>query len=314
MRAAVYRWVRGRHLRRQDRRRARPAGAVRDGALRPAPRAPRHGARRDRARCRPRARRRRTHGLPAPRQPGPAHDGPAHLPARPDGARQRRQRLLVTLIPKDLTPAYKASIARGTGARRWQKATYVDLLPPCNHACPAGENIQAWLALAQAARYEDAWRKYMEENPLPSTHGRACYHPCEGACNRQFLDQPVAIHSLDRFVGDLALEHGWTVVPGRPTGKRVLVVGAGPAGLSCAYQLRRMGHDVEIRDANAEPGGMMLYGIPAYRLPRDGLAREIVRVEAVGVKITRNTRVNDVLAEKAAGKVDAVFLAIGAQV
>ena len=220
----------------------------------------------------------------------------------------------MTLTPKDLTPVYKETIGRGAGARRWQRPVYVDHLPPCNHACPAGENIQAWLALAQEGAYERAWQKYMEENPLPGTHGRACYHPCESACNRQFLDQPVSIHSLDRFLGDLANEHGWTIPAGRPTGKRVLVIGAGPAGLSCAYHLRRFGHDVEIRDANSEPGGMMKYGIPAYRLPREGLDKEIARIEAMGVTITRNYRVNDVPAEKAAGSFDAVFLAIGAQV
>jgi NADPH-dependent glutamate synthase beta subunit-like oxidoreductase len=220
----------------------------------------------------------------------------------------------VSLVPRDLTPVYKETIGKGAGARRWQRPVYVDHLPPCNHACPAGENIQAWLALAQAGDYEAAWRTYMEENPLPGTHGRACYHPCESACNRQFLDQAVSIHSLDRFLGDRANEMGWTIAAGAPTGKRVLVVGAGPAGLSCAYHLRRSGHDVEIRDANAEPGGMMLYGIPAYRLPREGLTREIARIEAMGVRIVRNSRVTDVLAEKAAGSFDAVFLAIGAQV
>jgi NADPH-dependent glutamate synthase beta subunit-like oxidoreductase len=220
----------------------------------------------------------------------------------------------MSLVPKDLTPAYKETIGRGAGARRWQRPVYVDHLPPCNQACPAGENIQAWLALAQAGDYEGAWRKYMEENPLPGTHGRACYHPCESVCNRKSLDQAVSIHSLDRFLGDLANEKGWTIPSTPSSGKRVLVVGAGPAGLSCAYQLRRLGHDVEIRDANPEPGGMMHYGIPAYRLPRQGLASEIARIEAMGVRIVRNARVNDVLGEKAAGNFDAVFLAIGAQV
>ncbi|HUK07238.1 MAG TPA: NAD(P)-binding protein [Stellaceae bacterium] len=220
----------------------------------------------------------------------------------------------MTLIPKDMTPVYKATIAKGTNAMRWQRAAYVDLLPPCNNTCPAGLNIQAWLALAQNGRYEEAWRKYMEDNPLPSTHGRACYHPCESACNRQFLDQPVAIHSLDRFLGDLALEKGWTVPAGVPTGKRVLVIGAGPAGLSCAYHLRRLGHEVEIHDSGEEPGGMMRYGIPAYRLPRDGVGKEIARIEAMGAQIVRNHRVTDVLAEKAQGHFDAVFVAIGTQI
>src|SRR5271166_4005933 len=213
-----------------------------------------------------------------------------------------------------MTPVYKATVAKGANAMRWQRATYVDHLPPCNETCPAGLNIQAWLALAQAGLYREAWGKYMEENPLPATHGRACYHPCEGACNRQFLDQPVAIHSIDRFLGDLAIERGWTIEPGEPTGKRVLIVGAGPAGLSCAYHLRRFGHAVEIRDAGEEPGGMMRYGIPAYRLPRDRTAKEIARIEAMGVKIVPNHRVADLLAEKEQGGFDAVFVAIGAQV
>ncbi len=220
----------------------------------------------------------------------------------------------MSLIPKDITPVYKATIGKGTGARRWQRPVYVDLLPPCNDACPAGENIQAWLDLAQAGRYEEAWRKYMEENPLPGTHGRACYHPCESACNRRHLDQPVSIHSLDRFLGDLATAQGWKVPVDPPTGKRVLVVGAGPAGLSCAYHLKRLGHDVEIRDAAPEPGGMMHYGIPQYRLPREGLMKEIERIREMGVTITCNYRVNDVVAEKDAGNFDAVFLAVGAEV
>jgi formate dehydrogenase beta subunit len=220
----------------------------------------------------------------------------------------------MSLIPKDLTPVYKATIARGTSGRRWQRPVYADYLPPCNNTCPAGENIQAWLGLAQEGRYEAAWQKYMEENPLPGTHGRACYHPCESACNRKYLDESVSIHSLDRFLGDLAGREGWKISVGAPTGKRILVVGAGPGGLSCAYQLRRMGHDVEIRDASPAPGGMMRYGIPAYRLPRDGLTQEIDRILAMGAKVTCNHRVNDVLAEKETGKFDAVFLAIGAQV
>jgi NADPH-dependent glutamate synthase beta subunit-like oxidoreductase len=220
----------------------------------------------------------------------------------------------MSLILKDLTPVYNATIAKGTSPARWQRPVYVDLLPPCNNACPAGLNIQAWLELAQAGRYHEAWLKYMEENPLPSTHGRACYHPCESACNRQFLDQPIAVHALDRFLGDMALTRGWTVPVQPSTSRRVLVVGAGPAGLTCAYHLRRMGHEVEIRDAGAEPGGMMHYGIPAYRLPRDRLMSEIERIRALGVTITPNYRVNDLIAEKEAGRFDAVFLAVGAQI
>ena len=112
------------------------------------------------------------------------------------------------------------------------------------------------------------------DNPLPAIHGRVCYHPCESVCNRADLDSAVSIHSVERFLGDLALEHGWPFDPPPVrSGKRVLVIGAGPSGLSAAYHLARLGHEVEIRDAGGEPGGMMRYGIPAYRLPRDVLDR-----------------------------------------
>jgi len=220
----------------------------------------------------------------------------------------------MSLIPQDLTPVYKATIAKGIGATRWQRPTYINHLPPCNSTCPAGLDIQGWLALAAAGQYEPAWRKYMDDNPLPAIHGRACYHPCEAACNRGSLDLPVAIHSLDRFLGDIAIEQGWTIPVGSPTGKRVLVIGGGPAGLSCAYHLRRLGHTVEIRDSGDEPGGMMRYGIPAYRLPRDNITKEIARIEAMGVNLVRNHRVSDVLAERTEGCFDAVFVAIGTHV
>ncbi|MFO7579504.1 MAG: NAD(P)-binding protein [Nitrosomonas halophila] len=202
--------------------------------------------------------------------------------------------------------------AKGTGPLRKQRPIYQDFLPPCNHACPAGENIQAWLALAMAGQYEQAWQKLIEDNPMPAILGRVCYHPCEDSCNRIYMDEPVSIHAVERFLGDQALAAGWQ--PHFETslgGKRVLVVGAGPSGLSAAYHLRRLGHEVEIRDAGPVAGGMMHFGIPAYRLPRNVLAAEARRVEAIGVKMTFNHKVEDVLAEKTAGHFDAVFLAIG---
>ena len=157
----------------------------------------------------------------------------------------------------------------------------LDLLPPCNNACPAGENIQEWLRLVKAERDEDAWRELTRNNPFPAIHGRVCYHPCETACNRLELDGSVSIHSVERYLGDLAIERGWTFRRTRPgTGRRVLVVGAGPSGLSAAYQLAMLGHEVEIRDASPEPGGMMRYGIPKYRLPRPILDAEIERIRA----------------------------------
>jgi NADPH-dependent glutamate synthase beta subunit-like oxidoreductase len=199
------------------------------------------------------------------------------------------------------------------GPVRDRRPLYVDLLPPCNAGCPAGENIQAWLAHAEAGRHEQAWRQLTEDNPMPAIHGRVCYHPCESVCNRASLDSAVSIHSVERFLGDLALERGWQYDrPQHLSGKRVLVIGAGPSGLSAAYHLARLGHQVEVRDAGDVPGGMMRYGIPAYRMPRDILDAEIARIEAFGVRITCGHRVADLEAERREGRFDAAFVAVGA--
>jgi NADPH-dependent glutamate synthase beta subunit-like oxidoreductase len=209
-----------------------------------------------------------------------------------------------------------ADLAHGqarTGPVRARRPVYVDLLPPCNAGCPAGENIQAWLAHARDGRWEEAWRTLVDDNPLPAIHGRVCYHPCESACNRAELDSAVSIHSVERFLGDRAIEGGWQLdAPAASTGKRVLVIGSGPSGLSGAYHLARRGHEVEIRDAGDELGGMMRYGIPAYRLPRDVLDAEVARIAALGVGMTSGHRVEDLAAERAEGRFDAVFVAVGA--
>jgi NADPH-dependent glutamate synthase beta subunit-like oxidoreductase len=211
--------------------------------------------------------------------------------------------------PVDMTPR----ILTG-GPIRTAHPVYADHLPPCNQGCPAGEDIQGWLALAQAGKFEQAWHHLMRDNPLPAVHGRVCYHPCETACNRAELDSTVGIHAVERFLGDQAALHSWTLpIDAQPSGKRVLVVGAGPGGLSAAFHLARLGHQVEIHEAGAIPGGMLQFGIPAYRLPRDVLTSEIARIEAMGVRIVLNKKIGDVLAEQEAGKFDAVFLAIGAQ-
>jgi NADPH-dependent glutamate synthase beta subunit-like oxidoreductase len=219
----------------------------------------------------------------------------------------------VSHVPRDLTPL--PDLLNDTalaGPVRTRRPVYGDLLPPCNAGCPAGENIQAWLASTRAGEHERAWRQLVADNPLPAIHGRVCYHPCENVCNRAELDSSVSVHSVERFLGDLALERGWQFDPPPSTGKRVLVIGAGPSGLSAAYHLARRGHQVEIRDAGDEPGGMMRYGIPAYRLPRDVLAGELARIEALGVRMSCGHRVTDLAAEQAAGRFDAVFVAVGA--
>jgi len=214
----------------------------------------------------------------------------------------------------DLTPL--APLGRGrlrSGPVRAQRPVYVNLLPPCNNACPAGENIQAWLAHARDGRDEDAWRELTADNPFAAIHGRVCYHPCESNCNRKELDGAVSIHSVERYLGDLANERKWQFpVPEVRSGRRVLVVGSGPSGLSAAYHLARLGHDVVVRDNGPRPGGMMRYGIPAYRLPRDILDAEIGRILELGVELRLGSKVDDLEATMRAERCDAAFVAVGA--
>lgn len=215
----------------------------------------------------------------------------------------------------DMTTPPDLTLSTGTGPMQQRVPVYENYLPPCNNACPAGENIQAWLDLAQAKRYQEAWNSLLENNPMPAVHGRVCYHPCESSCNRVAVDGAVSIHAVERFLGDMAFEQGWTPkIVGEKSNKRVLVVGAGPSGLSAAYHLARLGHEVEIRDAGPTAGGMMHFGIPSYRLPREVLSAEIKRIEDMGVTITLNHKVEDLKAEKEAGGFDAVFVAVGAHI
>lgn len=208
-----------------------------------------------------------------------------------------------------------SSLANRTGSWRTERPVYVDRLPPCNQACPAGENVQSWLYAAEEGDYETAWRRLTADNPMPAVMGRVCYHPCETACNRGQLDQAVGINSVERFLGDEAIRRGWRFEPPATTsGRRVLVVGAGPSGLSAAYHLRRLGHDVEIREAGPLAGGMMRFGIPTYRLPRDVLAAEVARILDLGVELRLGTRVDDLQAVMADGGFDAAFLAVGAHI
>ena len=208
-----------------------------------------------------------------------------------------------------------SSLANHTGTWRTERPVYVDRLPPCNHACPAGENIQGWLFNAEAGDYEAAWRKLTEDNPLPAVMGRVCYQPCEGACNRGSIDSAVGINSIERFLGDEAIRQGWKFAPAAASsGKRVLIVGAGPSGLSAAYHLARLGHRVTIHDAGPAAGGMMRFGIPLYRLPREVLDAEVKRITDLGVELKLDSKIDSIPDTLRDGRFDAAFLAVGAHI
>ncbi len=215
--------------------------------------------------------------------------------------------------PFAITLDIGSSLANHTGSWRTKRPVYVDRLPPCNHACPAGEDIQGWLYHAESGDYHRAWQSLVENNPMPAVMGRICYHPCETACNRGQLDQAVSIHAVERFLGDEAIRLGWKFeVSAPPSGKRALIVGAGPSGLSAAYHLARLGHKVSIWEAGPMAGGMMRFGIPKYRLPRAILDAEIARIVDLGVEIRLGTKISDLAAAMKEGHFDAAFLAVGA--
>ncbi len=208
-----------------------------------------------------------------------------------------------------------SSLANHTGSWRTSRPVYLDRLPPCNHQCPAGEDIQGWLFDAESGSYEAAWRHLTRDNPFPAIMGRVCYHSCEDACNRGQIDEAVGINSVERFLGDEAIKRGWKfAAPKIESGKKVLIVGAGPSGMSAAYHLRTLGHAVTVMDAGPFLGGMMRFGIPKYRLPRDVLDAEMQRIVDLGVTVRLNSKVDNILEQMKSGSFDAAFLAVGAHI
>ena len=210
------------------------------------------------------------------------------------------------------------------GAARCKCPTYVHRTPPCQGGCPSGTDIRGSLAIArgQTGRAVEgmAWQEYafqrmMEANPFPSVMGRVCPAPCEDGCNRNEVDDFVGINGVEQYVGDWAIEHNLAApAAGADTAKRVAVIGGGPAGLAAAYFLRRNGHAVTLFEAHDKLGGMMRFGIPGYRTPRDKLDAEIGRILALGVEARLNTKVGrDIGIDELEASYDAIFWAIGAQ-
>ena len=208
-----------------------------------------------------------------------------------------------------------SSLANKTGTWRTERPVYVDRLPPCNAECPAGEDIQGWLYHAESGNYEAAWRHLTRDNPFPAIMGRVCYHTCESKCNRAQVDEAVGINSVERFLGDEALKQGWRFeAPESTSGKHVLIVGAGPSGMTAAFHLRRLGHEVTVMEAGPLMGGMMRFGIPKYRLPREVLQAEMQRIVDMGVNVQLGARVDDIAQTMVDGGYDATFLAVGAHI
>ncbi len=206
--------------------------------------------------------------------------------------------------------------------------TYIQSTPPCQGSCPAGEDIRGYLQIARGTEkppagpdgkpipwQEYAWRRLTEANPFPSVMGRVCPAPCETGCNRNEVEDHVGINSVEHFLGEYAVANNLKFVkPQLSTGKKVAILGGGPAGLSCAYQLALKGHEVTIFDEHEFLGGMMRYGIPGFRTPRDVLDAEIQRILDLGVKTRMNCRVGkDITLEQVRKDFDALFLGMGAQ-
>ncbi len=200
--------------------------------------------------------------------------------------------------------------------------TYVHKTPPCQGSCPSGEDIRGWLQIVRGmeqppkgmAWQEYAFRRSTDANPFPSMMGRVCPAPCQDGCNRNEVDDFVGINSVEQYIGDTAIANGYTFAAGLDTGKKVAIVGGGPAGLAGAYQLRRKGHQVTIFESFPELGGMFRYGIPGYRVPRDALDSEIKRIVDMGVEVRAGTRVGtDVTVEQLEKDYDAILWALGCQ-
>ena len=206
----------------------------------------------------------------------------------------------------------RTTLLNKTGAWRTQRPVFEANIAPCQFGCPAGSNIPEWLDLVKQGDFQKAWRVIIETNPLVFTCGSVCPHPCEGYCNRGKYDEALSIRNMEKFLGEEAVRNNW--LPSKIVGSKedkVAIIGSGPAGLSCGYQLARRGYPVTIFEALPEPGGMMRVGIPEYRLPRKGLDAEINIVRNTGVEIRTNTRVNS-LDELFDQGYNAVFLALGA--
>lgn len=218
---------------------------------------------------------------------------------------------------KDMPPTAISSantLFNKTGSWRSFRPVYLEKLPPCNAICPAGEKIQKYLYFAKDNKFAEAWHILKQDNPLPCVCGRVCFHPCETECNRGDFDESIGIHYVERIIGDYGINHNLKVKKLAPKkNKTVAIIGGGPAGISCAYHLARLGYQPTIFEAEKFLGGMLQYGIPAYRLPKNVLQKEINSIIKLGVKVKTKTRIGkDISFNDIARKYNAVVIATGA--
>ncbi len=200
-----------------------------------------------------------------------------------------------------------------TGTWRYLKPIYSSKTPPCNEACPAGNDIEAMMVLVKEGKFREAWKLIKEENPFPGVCGRVCFHPCESSCNRKEYDEALSIQAIERFVADSEFKiHQDKSIGHLKRKEKVAIIGSGPAGLTCAYHLARMGYRTTVFESYSSPGGILRIGIPEYRLPRSILDREIAEIESLGVEIRTNCHIGKDLSFNDLRTFQAVFIAVGA--
>ncbi|MDM8551983.1 FAD-dependent oxidoreductase [Desulfobacterales bacterium HSG2] len=219
-------------------------------------------------------------------------------------------------IPLFISRSLVSTEVNKTGSWRFVCPEYDEKTAPCSAACPAGEDIPRIEMLVARGMFREAYETILNENPFPGVCGRVCFHPCEGSCNREGFDQSVGIHHLERFVGDMAIQEGYLVPrrsrPGMSSGGgRIAIAGAGPAGLAAAFFLTRLKYRCDVFEAETEPGGVLRWGIPSYRLPDDVLKKEIDRIVSLGVNIYCKKPVTQNFLEEIKGRYDAVFIGCG---
>jgi NADPH-dependent glutamate synthase beta subunit-like oxidoreductase len=231
----------------------------------------------------------------------------------------------MAIVLKKIKRGIRPSIGGGKKSQSTLLPQYNSKTPPCTDTCPSAEDIRGYLTyIAQSEEYgrnfeesmEEAWHILTNKNPIPAIMGRVCPHPCESACNRKDKDSAVSINKVELSIGEFGLEKGLSLkkLNAKDTGKKAAVIGSGPSGISCAYQLARRGHAVTVFESKPEAGGMLRWGIPAYRLPRDIIASEFKRVFDLGVEFKPNTKIGkDISLDQLKSDFDAVYNAIGAQ-